>query len=167
MRRIRIIRYRFARLFRRGLRSKCWPLFIGDAEGLAACAMRLKLHRIRSAKFQQLQTCVVTILRCAQDIEGAEIEVIGVRVFIDDQADRSFWRKVKEKVPRLDVLIDDGDTQHVLLQQGDVRGKAAAILDLQTGAQLPKLLDVRSWAASCWHRRLALGSTRRSASCRL
>jgi 23S rRNA U2552 (ribose-2'-O)-methylase RlmE/FtsJ len=32
----------------------------------------------------------------------------GVKIFIGDQADRSFWRKVKEEVPHLDILIDDG-----------------------------------------------------------
>jgi hypothetical protein len=44
------------------------------------------------------------------DIEPAckLYEQDGVRVFIGDQADHSFWRKVKEEVPRLDVLIDDG-----------------------------------------------------------
>jgi hypothetical protein len=55
-------------------------------------------------------------------IYGADIEPAckvyeqdGVRVFIGDQADHSFWRKVKEEVPRLDVLIDDGG--HLAHQQ--------------------------------------------------
>jgi hypothetical protein len=30
------------------------------------------------------------------------------RIFIGDQADRSFWRHFRENVPLLDVLIDDG-----------------------------------------------------------
>jgi len=30
------------------------------------------------------------------------------RIFIGDQADRRFWRQVKQEVPNLDVLIDDG-----------------------------------------------------------
>lgn len=29
-------------------------------------------------------------------------------IFIGDQADRKFWKLVKEKVPRVDILIDDG-----------------------------------------------------------
>ena len=32
----------------------------------------------------------------------------GVKIFIGDQADRSFWRKVKGEAPKLDILIDDG-----------------------------------------------------------
>jgi cephalosporin hydroxylase len=35
-------------------------------------------------------------------------ECDGVKIFVGDQADRSFWRKIKRDVPRLDVLIDDG-----------------------------------------------------------
>ena len=32
----------------------------------------------------------------------------GVEVFIGDQADRSFWAKVRQAVPSLDIVIDDG-----------------------------------------------------------
>jgi SAM-dependent methyltransferase len=32
----------------------------------------------------------------------------SVRVFIGDQADRSFWKRFKEEVPVLDIVIDDG-----------------------------------------------------------
>jgi SAM-dependent methyltransferase len=32
----------------------------------------------------------------------------NVRVFIGDQADRDFWRRFKQAVPRVDILIDDG-----------------------------------------------------------
>ena len=32
----------------------------------------------------------------------------GTRVFIGDQADREFWRRFKNEVPKLDVVIDDG-----------------------------------------------------------
>jgi hypothetical protein len=35
-------------------------------------------------------------------------ECNGTKIFIGDQAERSFWRKIKREVPRLDVLIDDG-----------------------------------------------------------
>jgi hypothetical protein len=51
------------------------------------------------------------------DIEPAckVYEQDGVKVFIGDQANRSFWREVKEEVPCLDVLIDDGG--HLAQQQ--------------------------------------------------
>jgi hypothetical protein len=31
-----------------------------------------------------------------------------VEIFIGDQADRTFWKSFKEKVPQVDILIDDG-----------------------------------------------------------
>ena len=31
-----------------------------------------------------------------------------IRIHIGDQADRTFWKRFKEEVPQLDVLIDDG-----------------------------------------------------------
>ena len=33
------------------------------------------------------------------------------KIFIGDQADRSFWKKVKEAAPQIDILIDDGGHQ--------------------------------------------------------
>jgi|SRR5579862_6050009 len=39
----------------------------------------------------------------------------GIKIFIGDQADRSFWRKFRRKVPTLDIVIDDGG--HALEQQ--------------------------------------------------
>lgn len=44
------------------------------------------------------------------DIESAckAYEGNDVRIFIGDQADRSFWRRFKESVPSVDILIDDG-----------------------------------------------------------
>jgi hypothetical protein len=44
------------------------------------------------------------------DIEEAckVYEGDGVEVFIGDQEDRSFWRSFKEKVPNLDIIVDDG-----------------------------------------------------------
>src|SRR5262245_4806979 len=35
----------------------------------------------------------------------------GIRIFIGDQADRSFWREFRREVPTLDVVIDDGGHQ--------------------------------------------------------
>jgi hypothetical protein len=35
-------------------------------------------------------------------------ETESVRIFIGDQADRSFWRRFKQEVPLLDIVIDDG-----------------------------------------------------------
>jgi hypothetical protein len=32
----------------------------------------------------------------------------SVRVFLGDQADRSFWKRFKQEVPVLDIVIDDG-----------------------------------------------------------
>jgi SAM-dependent methyltransferase len=44
------------------------------------------------------------------DIEPAckAYEKDGVRVFIGDQADRSFWARFREEVTEIDILIDDG-----------------------------------------------------------
>jgi hypothetical protein len=44
------------------------------------------------------------------DIEEAcrQYEVPGTRVFIGDQADRTFWGTVRREVPHVDILIDDG-----------------------------------------------------------
>jgi SAM-dependent methyltransferase len=39
----------------------------------------------------------------------------GIEIFIGDQADRAFWKSFKEKVPRVDILIDDGG--HLVEQQ--------------------------------------------------
>jgi hypothetical protein len=35
----------------------------------------------------------------------------GIKIFIGDQADRSFWRGFRQKVPTLDIVIDDGGHQ--------------------------------------------------------
>ena len=35
-------------------------------------------------------------------------ETESVRVFIGDQADRGFWKRFKQEVPVLDIVIDDG-----------------------------------------------------------
>jgi len=32
----------------------------------------------------------------------------GKRIFIGDQANREFWRQIRQQVPSLDILIDDG-----------------------------------------------------------
>ena len=47
------------------------------------------------------------------DIDPACVahEQEGVRVFIGDQADPSFWEQFVAKVPRIDVVIDDGGHQ--------------------------------------------------------
>jgi SAM-dependent methyltransferase len=44
------------------------------------------------------------------DIEPAcrAYESNGVKVFIGDQADRSFWSRFRAEVPALDIVIDDG-----------------------------------------------------------
>jgi hypothetical protein len=44
------------------------------------------------------------------DVEPAckAYEDESTRIFIGDQADRAFWRRVRREVPVLDVVIDDG-----------------------------------------------------------
>jgi hypothetical protein len=44
------------------------------------------------------------------DIEPAcrSYEKPGTRVFIGDQADRTFWRNFRHEVPTVDILLDDG-----------------------------------------------------------
>jgi hypothetical protein len=51
------------------------------------------------------------------DIEPAckAYEDESVKVFIGDQADRDFWKRVREQVPTIDVVIDDGG--HLAEQQ--------------------------------------------------
>ncbi len=39
----------------------------------------------------------------------------GVEIFVGDQADPAFWRDFKDRVPRIDVVIDDGG--HMAFQQ--------------------------------------------------
>jgi len=45
----------------------------------------------------------------------------GIDVFIGDQSDRSFWKKFRETVPKIDILIDDGghdpEQQRVTLEE--------------------------------------------------
>jgi hypothetical protein len=45
----------------------------------------------------------------------------GTRVFIGDQSDRAFWRRFKQEVPKLDIVIDDGghlaDQQIITLEE--------------------------------------------------
>ncbi len=35
----------------------------------------------------------------------------GIKILIGDQADREFWNKFREKVPRVDIIVDDGGHQ--------------------------------------------------------
>ena len=44
------------------------------------------------------------------DIEPAcrAYESEQVKVLIGDQSDRSFWRRFRETVPKLDIIVDDG-----------------------------------------------------------
>jgi hypothetical protein len=47
------------------------------------------------------------------DIEEAcrRYENEGTTIFVGDQADREFWRRVRSAVPRLDIVVDDGGHQ--------------------------------------------------------
>ncbi len=51
------------------------------------------------------------------DIEPSckEIEDEQIEVYIGDQADRDFWKRIKTKIPKVDILIDDGG--HYMEQQ--------------------------------------------------
>lgn len=51
------------------------------------------------------------------DIEKAckAYEEDGVKIYIGDQADRSFWRRFKAEVEGIDILVDDGG--HIAYQQ--------------------------------------------------
>ena len=44
-----------------------------------------------------------------------EVEEENIEIFIGSQSDRNFLRKVKSKIPPIDILIDDGG--HTMLQQ--------------------------------------------------
>jgi hypothetical protein len=43
--------------------------------------------------------------------ECRNYESDGVKIFIGDQQDREFWRDFRQKVPKVDILIDDGGHQ--------------------------------------------------------
>jgi hypothetical protein len=43
------------------------------------------------------------------------LEEDQIEIFIGDQASREFWRKFKEEVPKLDIVLDDGG--HEMIQQ--------------------------------------------------
>ena len=47
--------------------------------------------------------------------ECRQMEDDQISIYIGDQEDREFWRKVKEEIPKLDILIDDGG--HYMRQQ--------------------------------------------------
>jgi hypothetical protein len=79
--------------------------------------------------FWRLESTAAAVLACGGvyfgpgcvthgvDIQEAckAYEEPGVSVWIGDQADRAFWRRFKEQVPPLDIVIDDGG--HVPEQQ--------------------------------------------------
>ena len=44
-----------------------------------------------------------------------EMEDDQISIYIGDQADRGFWKKIKDEIPKLDILIDDGG--HYMEQQ--------------------------------------------------
>ncbi|MGX2982829.1 hypothetical protein [Helicobacter sp. 23-1045] len=62
-------------------------------------------------------------------VNGAKVNIYGVdidprckkmedeniKIFIGSQEDRGFWRSVKEQIPKVDILIDDGG--HTMRQQ--------------------------------------------------
>src|SRR6185312_15910237 len=44
-----------------------------------------------------------------------QVEEENIKIFIGSQSDRAFLRKIKEEIPPIDILIDDGG--HTMLQQ--------------------------------------------------
>src|SRR3954463_16762134 len=48
-------------------------------------------------------------------------EQAGIHILIGDQEDREFWRRAREQMPRVDVVIDDGghtpEQQRVTLEE--------------------------------------------------
>ncbi|GFI44964.1 8-demethyl-8-alpha-L-rhamnosyl tetracenomycin-C 2'-O-methyltransferase [Lachnospiraceae bacterium] len=44
-----------------------------------------------------------------------ELEEEQISIYIGNQADRNFWKKMKEEIPKVDILIDDGG--HYMEQQ--------------------------------------------------
>ncbi len=44
-----------------------------------------------------------------------ELEEENIKIFIGSQSDRKFLREIKESIPRIDILIDDGG--HTMVQQ--------------------------------------------------
>ena len=49
------------------------------------------------------------------DSRCKEFECDEIKIFIGSQEDREFWRKLKTKIPKVDILIDDGG--HTMRQQ--------------------------------------------------
>jgi len=47
--------------------------------------------------------------------ECKKFEEKNIEIFIGSQSDRKFLKKVKENIPKIDILIDDGG--HTMLQQ--------------------------------------------------
>ncbi len=49
------------------------------------------------------------------DEKCKSIEEEGIKIFIGSQSDRNFWKKIKNEIPKLDIVIDDGG--HSMEQQ--------------------------------------------------
>lgn len=56
-----------------------------------------------------------TIIGLDIDPECKKLEEPGIQVHIGSQSDRNFLRELKKKIPKVDILIDDGG--HTMLQQ--------------------------------------------------
>lgn len=50
-----------------------------------------------------------------------DVEEDGIKIFIGSQTDRAFWKKLKNEIPKIDILIDDGghrmDQQIITLEE--------------------------------------------------
>lgn len=108
---------------------ECW--FDAHTEGPGIWKWRhlLATYDRHLAKFRGREVHILEIgvysggsMRMWRDYFGAEVHVYGVdiepvcrryeddrtHIFIGDQADPNFWKEVLRKVPRLDIVVDDG-----------------------------------------------------------
>jgi hypothetical protein len=86
-------------------------------------AYELHFARFRGTKVHILEIGVYSggVSKCGESIGpeasiyGVDIEPAckcyegpGVKIFIGDQADRTFWQRFRQQAPALDIVIDDG-----------------------------------------------------------
>lgn len=102
---------------------------ITEGPGMAKWEHYLKIYHQHFQKFRGREVHLLEIgvqsggsLRMWRDYFGLQCHVYGIdindacrqfedektSIFIGDQADPEFWRRIKEKVPLLDIVIDDG-----------------------------------------------------------
>jgi hypothetical protein len=73
-----------------------------------------------------------------------ELEEEQIEIFIGDQEDRKFLKSLAEKIPRIDILIDDGG--HTMKQQINTFEELFSHID-QSGVYLCEDLHTSYWSA--------------------